>query len=40
LSIVDQIIRRHGGSVWADSRPNQGTTLYFTLPAQLQSRAA
>ncbi len=34
LSIVHRIITRHGGRVWADSRPGEGTALYFSLPAQ------
>jgi two-component system, NtrC family, sensor kinase len=32
LVAVGRIIQRHGGRVWADSRPGQGTTIFFTLP--------
>lgn len=35
LSIVQRIVRRHGGRTWAESRPAEGTTLFFSLPDQL-----
>jgi two-component system, OmpR family, phosphate regulon sensor histidine kinase PhoR len=32
LSIVKHIIQYHGGDIWVDSTPNEGTCFYFTLP--------
>jgi PAS domain S-box-containing protein len=40
LTVAKRIVERHGGTIWFDSVPGEGTTFHFTMPKAAKGASA